>query len=379
MKILAIDIGTGTQDILLANTELNVENSFKIVAPSPTMIIHRKIKAATKAGKDILITGVMMGGGPSTWAAMDHLKAGYKIYASIEAATTFDDDLEKVKRMGIEIIDNSKMQSLPDDVIRIEFKDFDYDAIVESFSQFGVSLDDIDVIAICVFDHGFAPPNYSDRQFRFDYLAKQVEQDPVLENFAFVRKELPGRMTRMSAIAKSCEKISIPLVFMDTATAALLGSTFESNLKPNKPKLLVNIGNMHTIASIISDGKILSLFEHHTGEITSESLENLLVKMASNKLKHEEVFGHHGHGALSVSDYEYDLYKNELELIVVGPRRNLMKNTNLKPIYATPFGDMMLTGCYGLIAAAGKKFPRYSKEIQSFLISSDVKLAPWDI
>ena len=80
----AVDIDTGTQDILLADTELDIENSFRMVVPSPTMIAHRKIKEATNAGKDIAISGVMMGGGPNFWAAKDHLNAGYKIYSTKE-------------------------------------------------------------------------------------------------------------------------------------------------------------------------------------------------------------------------------------------------------------------------------------------------------
>ena len=101
MKILAVDVGTGTQDILLFDTRLNVENSFKLVVPSPTMIIHRKIKNATKNGSGICLTGVTMGGGPSHWAAMDHLKAGYSVFATPLAARSFDDDLSEVKKMGI--------------------------------------------------------------------------------------------------------------------------------------------------------------------------------------------------------------------------------------------------------------------------------------
>ena len=36
MRILAVDVGTGTQDILLFDTSGPVENSVKMVMPSPT-------------------------------------------------------------------------------------------------------------------------------------------------------------------------------------------------------------------------------------------------------------------------------------------------------------------------------------------------------
>ena len=47
MKILTVDIGTGTQDIFLYDSELDVENGFKMVVPSPTMMVYRQIKAQT--------------------------------------------------------------------------------------------------------------------------------------------------------------------------------------------------------------------------------------------------------------------------------------------------------------------------------------------
>ena len=51
MKILTVDIGTGTQDIFLYNSNLDMENNFKLVVPSPTMIVHRQIKQATTQGR----------------------------------------------------------------------------------------------------------------------------------------------------------------------------------------------------------------------------------------------------------------------------------------------------------------------------------------
>ncbi len=48
MKILTVDIGTGTQDIFLYDSRLDLENGFKLVVPSPTMIVHRRMQEATR-------------------------------------------------------------------------------------------------------------------------------------------------------------------------------------------------------------------------------------------------------------------------------------------------------------------------------------------
>lgn len=61
MKILAIDIGAGTQDILFYNTEKELENSIKLVLPSPPVIVVEKIKKQTEKGNDLYFDGTIMG------------------------------------------------------------------------------------------------------------------------------------------------------------------------------------------------------------------------------------------------------------------------------------------------------------------------------
>ena len=46
MRILTVDVGTGTQDILLFDSAQHIENSVKLVMPSPTEIAARRIRRA---------------------------------------------------------------------------------------------------------------------------------------------------------------------------------------------------------------------------------------------------------------------------------------------------------------------------------------------
>jgi uncharacterized protein (DUF1786 family) len=46
MQILAVDVGTGTQDVLLFDTEKEPENALKLVMPSPTTRLARAIRQA---------------------------------------------------------------------------------------------------------------------------------------------------------------------------------------------------------------------------------------------------------------------------------------------------------------------------------------------
>src|SRR5512146_810752 len=144
MKILTIDIGTGTQDIFLYDSHLDLENGFKMIVPSPTMIVHRRLKEATRLRQAVLLSGVIMGGGPSQWAAEDHARQGLAVYATPEAAKSFNDDLEAVREMGIHVVSEDEASRLPGEVLRLELKDFDFDVIRKSFQEYGVSLDGLD-------------------------------------------------------------------------------------------------------------------------------------------------------------------------------------------------------------------------------------------
>ena len=114
MKILCVDVGTGTQDILLHDTELHPENGFKMVVPSPTMMVRRRLQEATRTGQPVLLSGVTMGGGPSHWAAEDHLRAGCEIFATPSAARSFNDDLNYLQAQGIRVVTEEEAAKLPD-------------------------------------------------------------------------------------------------------------------------------------------------------------------------------------------------------------------------------------------------------------------------
>ncbi len=380
MKILTVDVGTGTQDIFLYDSQVHLENGFKLIVPSPTMIVHRQVKEATQAHVPIVITGVMMGGGPSAWAVEAHARAGLPVYATPQAAKTLNDELDKVQELGIKILSDDEVVGLPDNVQRIEFRDFNLPAIKGALSPFGVDLSDLDAIAVAVFDHGDAPPGVSDRQFRFDYLDERICARNSLASFAFLSDDIPPIMTRLQAVADSAGEIDCPLIVMDTAPAAVLGATFDPIAAKRKQKIITNIGNFHTLAFRMRKQGIEGVFEHHTGEIDLSKLESLLHALADSSLKHEDVFDDMGHGALMYSDDKFEFGKDEFDVIVTGPRRSMYAdNPTLRPYYAAPFGDMMIAGCFGLLAAAGEILPDLTEAVSKSMTDSGVGHPPWEI
>ena len=309
MKILAIDIGTGTQDILLFDTETQVENCLQMIMPSPTVLVANQIRAATKRGDDVLLTGTIMGGGPSAWAADDHLRAGYRVLATPSAAKSFNDDLAQVEKSGIKIVGEDEAAKMFQ-VSRVDMRDVDLDALRKSFAAFGVELQ-FDALAVAVFDHGNAPADVSDRLFRFQFLAERLKQFNSPVAFAFMRDQLPERLTRMQAVADSVgatlgrpmagnhigNHTGLPLLVMDTASAAVLGALEDDRVRAHRNSIIANIGNFHTLAFRFTNGNITGVFEHHTGELKPGQLELFLGQLADGTLTHDAVFNSNGHGA----------------------------------------------------------------------------------
>ena len=358
MRVLAVDVGTGTQDILLFESDRTIENCFQMVLPSPTVIVAERIARATAAGQAVLLTGRTMGGGPCGWAARDHAQAGFPCFATPDAARTLDDDLTAVEAQGLRIVDDAEARRLieteGDRLAHIEMRDFDAAALKTAFTAFGID-PTVDAVAVAAFDHGAAPPGFSDRRFRFNYIESAVRQRPDPLAFAYRAAELPADLTRLAAVAADAALYNgdgaphTPLFVMDTGAAAVAGALEDPNVRRHQECLVANVGNFHTLAFSLRDGRILALFEHHTGLLDQPKLEGYLARLADGTLANEEIFADSGHGALRLEAPERSRPSELPFLTVTGPRRDLLRGSRLQPYEAVPHGDMMLAGCFGLL------------------------------
>lgn len=385
LRILAVDIGTGTQDILLFESDRTIENCYQLILPSPTVMVAERIQRATQAGATLVLTGRTMGGGPSAWAARDHTQAGLPAFATPDAARTLDDDLTVVERMGLRIVDEAEAARLVsaagDDTIHVELRDFDARALRATFSAFGID-PEVDLVAVAAFDHGAAPPGYSDRRFRFDYIRRAVATRPEPVAFAYRQADLPADLTRLAAVAADAAAYapagadaSAPdVVVMDTGSAAVAGALDDLRVRAAGDVVVTNVGNFHTLAFHLRDGRILGLFEHHTGELTRPKLEAYLRQLVERTLDDDTIFADSGHGALLVpaadappSGARHDSNGTMPLLAVTGPRRALLRDSVLAPYEAVPHGDMMLAGCFGLLRAVGVCHPALAPAIEGVL------------
>ena len=211
----------------------------------------------------------------------------------------------------------------------------------------------------------------------------------------FFPRDIPGIMTRLQSVADSAGELPCPLVVMDTAPAAVLGAGFDPVVATRKAKIICNVGNFHTLAFRLGEKGIEGVFEHHTGEIDLAKLEMLIRKLADGSLKHQDVFDDMGHGALMYSQDAFEFGSDEFDVVVTGPRRSMFRpmdnlpsttqrsspgvHGHLRPYFSVPFGDMMIAGCFGLLAATAEILPDLSETIYRSLNGVGGRgVAPWD-
>ena len=359
MRILALDIGTGTQDILLFDSAQTPENCIKLVMPSPTAVVARRLSEATHRGSSLLLTGVIMGGGPSGRAMRRHVESGLRLYATPEPARTLDDDLHEVERLGVTVVSEDEAAALHVDE-RVELRDLDLDAVRTALHAFGAEAA-WDGVAVAVLDHGAAPPGVSDRVFRFDYLRSVVERDPHLSAFFYLAQEVPEQLTRMRAVAASHE-VSQPLLLADTGVAAAVGASDDPEVDRHEHRVAANLGNAHTLAFHLGGSEVLGLFEHHTGALDTARLDEIIESLIAGSLTFEQVFEEGGHGAYVLQRAETVPF-----VAVTGPRRALAAASAHTPYMAVPHGDMMITGCFGLVRGFAHKMRAWQEEIEAAL------------
>ncbi len=358
IRILAIDVGAGTQDILVYESDRRVENCTKLILPSQTRVVAERIRRATERKLPIYLTGTVMGGGASSEAIEAHLEAGFPVYSAPAPARTIHNDLDRVRHRGIVLCDLP-----PAGAELIWLGDIDLEGIRQSLERFGVPVPSM--YAIAVQDHGYLP-GAGGREFRYEFLQELLANGGDLRAMLF--RTVPDYMIRMRAVQETLPGA----VVMDTGAAAvfgILGDPRVAKSASDEGAILVNIGNMHTFAIAVRGLRVYGIVEHHTGGITPDTLKHLVDKLASGTLTHDEVVGNGGHGAAFVSDYPDS---SPFGMVAItGPNRGIA--SSLGYYQAVPHGDMMLSGPYGLVEGMLRLLEREGHTVPQTLVS-----AGWD-
>ena len=273
-----------------------------------------------------------------------HLEKGLAVTAEESAALTFSDDLDKVRAMGIFI---GQPEEGSESVALGDLMQEELGSLWRS-----CMLPPPEIMAVAVCDHGHSP-GYSNRKFRFniweDFLASGGGLDSLIGDYA------PPSMTRMAAVLDQAPGALV----MDTAAAALWGALQDPDaFELSKNGLcVVNLGNMHTVAFLVRGEKVYGVYEHHTSRLTRQGLAEQVGRFMEGNITCQEVFDDMGHGCARI---EGAAFGKNTPVYITGPRRSLAEGLGWR--VAAPHGDVMLSGCFGLLAAAlgrtGRSLPR---------------------
>lgn len=356
-SLLAVDVGAGTQDILIYEPGKTLENCAQLILPSATVVVARKIDAATRRRQAVFLTGTMMGGGAVAGAVGRHLQAGLAVYAEPGPARTLNNDLDRVRGLGVQLRDVP-----PDGAVPIVLGDLDLPSLRRTLEMFEVPWPE--GVAVAVQDHGHRP-GMGNREFRFTFWQEFVESGGDIGELLYQTSETaltsgadqaeeaapsstrrpPAEFTRMASVGS----ISPGAYVMDTAAAAVWGALEDPRVRERSGEglTLVNIGNGHTFGVLIKERRVWGLFEHHTKMVGASKLAVLVAGLQGGALTFKSVYGDGGHGAFVHPDYRgLEAFR---WVAVTGPNRG--KAQSLGWHEAAPYGNMMLCGSFGLVAA----------------------------
>jgi len=353
-KVLAIDIGKGTEDVFYYDPQQKLENCIQIIRPSRAQILKRKLDHHIETNFNILLDGTIMGGEP--WHVPLYKIAqmpNREVIMTPSAARSLRYDLDQVKSRGVTV-----QEKLPpkNDSSHIYFETFDVDLqwYEKVFNGFDMDISkECDVILLACQEHGYPGPNGgSVREFRMrECYQRYLDTSPVLTSLMFEHSEIPDFAWRFKANADLVQNFfpKSNVFLMDSSPAVILGTMLDPKVTYGL-KTVINIGNGHTLVMILnSNWEILAIWEHHTGSLTTARMDEFLEKLFSNQLSHELVLQQGGHG----------FYKPNREIsskaaeniVVLGPNRNLLKESKFADAitWSHPLGSMMLSGPAGLL------------------------------
>jgi uncharacterized protein (DUF1786 family) len=334
-SLMALDVGGGTQDLLIWQPGQPVENAVKMVLPAPTQVLARRIGRLTAQERPLFLTGRVMGGGAVSRAVRQHLAQGLRVYATAGVALTFSDRLEEVQQWGVILTD-----AAPAGAETLVLGDLDVPGLRRVLACYEVPCPTH--FAMAVQDHGFYPGG-SNRRFRFEYWENFLARGGRLSELAYF--EPPEFLTRMQAAAAALPGT----LLMDTCAAGVRGALLDPQALEHLERglMVVNLGNAHTFAVLMRGERLWGIYEHHTGLLSRDKLFFHLKRFQAGQLTNAEVFDDSGHGCAYAADFPGEISWDFT--VITGPQRRLAQGW--PGIFAAPCGDMMLTGCFGLAAA----------------------------
>ena len=347
-RFLLIDIGAGTMDVLYYDSTADLH--YKAVVRSPVRTVAERVE---ELSGNLVVTGGEMGGGPVTDVLRERAKKA-EVVMSVSSAATLHHNPDVVRSWDIDIVSDAEAQMLlqKPGYSSLVVTDLDPGRIEQIVAGFGVAFR-FDAVAVCAQDHGVPPEGVSHLDYRHRLYREKLDDAPYPHTLLYSSREVPKTMNRLQTIAHSAELLPTREVYvMDSGMAAILGASLDMQASRCDRVVVLDIATSHTVAAALEKGEICGFFEYHTRDISLARIESLLRELTDGKLSHERILAEGGHGAYIRSAFGFESIE---AIIATGPRRRLIRDTQLPISLGAPFGDNMMTGTVGLLEAVRRR------------------------
>ena len=347
-RLLLIDIGAGTMDVLYYDTEADLH--YKAVVKSPVRYIAER---AAEITGDLLVTGVEMGGGPVSNVLKQKAEKS-EVIMSASSAATINHNLEKVRSLGIKIVELTEIDALIHNPKYglLTIGDIEVARIKNIIETFGIEFS-FDIVGVCAQDHGTPPDGISHLDYRHNIFKEALDKNPFPHALLYRSDEVPATLNRLRSVAESADILPADEIYvMDSGMAAIQGSSMDPVARSKGRKLILDVATSHTLGAALDGEEIAGFFEYHTRDISVDRMDRLLQELADGELKHEKILKEGSHGAYTRKAFGFDA----VEIIVsTGPKRRLVRDSKLTIAPGAPLGDNMMTGTVGLLEAIRRR------------------------
>ncbi|MBW1781951.1 MAG: pyruvate formate-lyase activating enzyme [Deltaproteobacteria bacterium] len=347
-RFLLIDIGAGTMDVLYYDTKTDLH--YKAVVKSPVRYMAEK---AADISKDLLVTGVEMGGGPISHILRQKAEK-FEVVMTPSSAATLNHNPDKVRSWGIRIVEDAEITALLRDerYALLTIGDIEPERIRNIVEAFGVAFS-FDTVGVCAQDHGTPPDGMSHLDYRHQIFKQALDRHPFPHALLYRNDEIPPTLNRLRSIAEGLERFPTDDIYvMDSGMAAILGSSMDPLARSKGKTLVLDVATSHTLGAALEGEELAGFFEYHTHDITVDRLDDLLQKLADGELVHEKILEQGGHGAYTRKRVGFDAIE---AIVSTGPKRRLAKGSRLPITPGAPLGDNMMTGTVGLLEAIRRR------------------------
>lgn len=331
--VLALDIGSGTVDALLALPGQKPENWPKFVLPSPARRVGAGIREQTQSGRSVWLHGTTMGGGFADAVREQHT-AGLTPAASPTAAASLHDNPARVADMGVRVTEHCPPGHVP-----VRLADYEHGFWKALLDMCGLPMPAL--VLAAAQDHG-VHADIGNREGRFRLWRDMLTTsrgDPARWLF----NDPPLACTRLRALH---ECTGGPVA--DTAAAAVFGALAvpETARRSQRQGItVVNVGNSHVVAFLVYQKQIFGVYEQHTALLDTESLLADLKDFRLGWLPDEVVRQRGGHGCMFLPPLPPEA-EGFMPTFALGPQRDMLQG---HAQFVAPCGDMMVAGCHGLL------------------------------